>query len=990
MNIEEKLLPQQEEWREFLEKSRYALDKSQDLAERRELIKKIAFLQELSGNGKEALSLYKQGESENEGDEKIFFLLKQSRILRLYKDFDKALSLLYKADSLINKDTSEEVKAWVRFSLGETLADSFDREKALTFYLKARAIWERLEAEIELAMVVASSAKVYFEQGDIENARQRQEEVEAKLSKITSTSSLHTWKELENKANLAQVYTPLILLYFQQGKWHLSLMKLKEQLEILKQIGDLPRIADNLISQANLLYKSGESEKADKLIEEAKEIQGKVGLPYQISLAIALGWNLLKQGRIKEALRVLKDSKDLALAEAPFLYLELAFPLGEIYFVQGLWEEGKKLYTEVKDESDKLQNSRLLAIAFNRLASFYRAQEDYSTAYRFYLESQKHFRKINHLPGIADTFDNLGELYSEKGSWQVALECFQQSKNIRQRMGHLPSLGESYLKMARVLLNLREYEQSLGYFKKAHQLYQELQDLSGLAEVYTSEGFYFLSQRDIPSALQWAEKAEEIYNKLDEQEGLKEVLLLKGLIYYQQGEFVKSLASYQKAEEIAVRLGNVIVLPVIYEVKALIYMAEKDWHRAEEFYRKKIALEEQLGKQISLASSFNGLSKVYEERASELVSGREKPVAVSEVRLGELMVVEPLMIELGEGLLDMVTPISGAVLMEKIRDVRKQLTMELGVIIPGVKITDNRKLKYNEYTIKIREVKRGGGIVYPDRYLVIGKEEDLKTFMGKNTYVEFFSLPGIWIEEREIHKIEDKNVLLFDAATYISVHLQNLVRSFAWELLWREEVVFWLEELEKRYPFLVKEARENLSTGLIREVLQRLLQEGIPIKDGILILEAMLDSVPITKDVELITERVRIKLAPLISELFSDQGVLKVCIVDNDTEEIIAQAITEGEDGRFLALPKDLAFALLEATQSAANLMLSKGCRPIIVTSPRIRRFYRQFILKAFPQIIVISSEEIDSSFAVESLGTVSLGKIPTYKSALWEKFIIK
>ncbi len=334
-----------------------------------------------------------------------------------------------------------------------------------------------------------------------------------------------------------------------------------------------------------------------------------------------------------------------------------------------------------------------------------------------------------------------------------------------------------------------------------------------------------------------------------------------------------------------------------------------------------------------------------------------------------LLAVDPMEVEIGYSLIPLVDKGQGGDLFERVSLIRRQVALELGIILPAIRIRDNMQLSPNQYIIKIKGVEVAGGELMPHYYLAMDAGTVTEKISGISTKEPAFGLPALWISEEQREKAELAGYTVVDSSSVLATHLTEIIRNYAHELLGRQEVQTMLDYIKNDYPVVFEELVPNLMTvGEIQKVLSQLLKEGIPIRNFVTILETLADYATMTKDPNLLTDYVRVSLARQISKmLMGDDGVIKVLTLSPIAEERILQA--QGGEGE----PLDPTWLnkLYESLKEKIGLMMQDGCNPVLLVSPSVRRYVRSITERVSSKIIVVSYPEIIPEAEVHSLGMV-------------------
>ncbi len=341
----------------------------------------------------------------------------------------------------------------------------------------------------------------------------------------------------------------------------------------------------------------------------------------------------------------------------------------------------------------------------------------------------------------------------------------------------------------------------------------------------------------------------------------------------------------------------------------------------------------------------------------------------------QLMQVDPISLEVGRGLLSLVDPNQGAKLLERVTSIRRHIALELGIVVPGVRFRDNLQLKPNAYVIKIKEIEVAQGEVQINQFLAIGPEEKLKNLRGTKTVDPTYGMPGVWISPEQRGDAERLGCMIFDPVSVVATQLTEVVRGHANELLGRQEVQALIDTVKKTHPAVVKEViPDALSLGEVQKVLQNLVKERVSIRDLVTILETMADNVHITKDPEMLTEFVRVALSRVIcKEYMNNEGTINVITLDPSIEQIVQGAIQRTEAGSFLTLDPNTGQEILQAISGQVQQLQERGLQPILLCSPPVRSALRKLTERSFPNLVLLSWNEIAPKVNVNSVGMVQV-----------------
>ncbi len=339
-----------------------------------------------------------------------------------------------------------------------------------------------------------------------------------------------------------------------------------------------------------------------------------------------------------------------------------------------------------------------------------------------------------------------------------------------------------------------------------------------------------------------------------------------------------------------------------------------------------------------------------------------------------LLKVDDIEMELGYGLIPLAEVSQGGDLLDRVVMIRRQIAMELGLIVPIVRFRDNIQLNPNEYIIKIKGVQVAKGEVLFDHYLAMNPGTGEGEIDGIDTIEPAFGLPAKWIRESEREKAEIFGYTVVDPPSVIATHLTEIIKENAHELIGRQDVKLLIDNVREEYPTVVEELVPNvLSIGEIQKVLANLLKEQISIRDMVTILETLADYGTVTKDTDLLTEYVRQRLSGYITNKYVENSSLNVVTLDSEVEEIIMNSINKTETGAYLALEPNVAQGILNNTFKTVQKLTTIGEQPIILTAPIVRLYFKRLTEQLTRDLIVLSYNEIEPTVEVQSVGMVSI-----------------
>lgn len=337
--------------------------------------------------------------------------------------------------------------------------------------------------------------------------------------------------------------------------------------------------------------------------------------------------------------------------------------------------------------------------------------------------------------------------------------------------------------------------------------------------------------------------------------------------------------------------------------------------------------------------------------------------------------VDRIAVEIGYGLIPLANEDQDSSMTDQIAAIRKQLSYELGILLNPIRIRDNLQLAQHDYVIKIKGNEVAKGTIYPDMYLVVepgGMEEEIEGIAAKEPA---FGLDALWVTEKnkEIAELHDYTVV--DPLTVLVTHVKEVMKQNADELLGRQEVKELLEGLKEHYSVVIDELIPDiLQLGDVQKVLQRLLREGVPITDLVTILETLADYGNTTKDHETLTEYVRQALKrTIVKEHMDDQNTLNVLTVHPEVEERLASSIQKSTQGSIPVLQPQEVNQLFDSINQQSAMLTAQGIPFVLLTSPKIRPAMRNLLSFNFPDLTVLSLNEIPNECAIESTGMVSM-----------------
>jgi len=339
------------------------------------------------------------------------------------------------------------------------------------------------------------------------------------------------------------------------------------------------------------------------------------------------------------------------------------------------------------------------------------------------------------------------------------------------------------------------------------------------------------------------------------------------------------------------------------------------------------------------------------------------------------MPVCPISIEVGRSLLPLLDRKEGARLKERCTSIRRHIALELGIIIPGVQFRENLRLKPNSYVVKIRENEAAAGEVMLNCLLAIGPEDRLESLRGTKTVEPTYGWPGIWISPNQRGEAERLGCMIFDPVSVIATQITEVTRTHAPDLLGSREVQALVDTIRKTHPAVVNGlVPEQISLREVQRVLQNLVRERVSVRDLVTILEAIADNINMWKDPEVLTECARVYLSKAICrEYMNNEGVINVITINPMIEKILSHAIQRTEMGTFLALDPAMGTEILMSIGKEIENMQKRNLQPIILCAPQIRPAVKRLTDRSFPNLVVLSWNEVAPKVNVNSVGMVSI-----------------
>ena len=353
-------------------------------------------------------------------------------------------------------------------------------------------------------------------------------------------------------------------------------------------------------------------------------------------------------------------------------------------------------------------------------------------------------------------------------------------------------------------------------------------------------------------------------------------------------------------------------------------------------------------------------------------------VAAEEIRQPEnvnsLLQVDPIELEFGYGIIPLADVNQGGDLLDRVVMIRRQIALELGTVVPIIRLRDNIQLNPNQYIIKIKGIQVSEGEILFDHYMAMNPGYVEEEITGIPTFEPSFHLPAIWITESQRERAESMGYTVVDPPSIIATHLTEIIRQYIDELLTRQDVQNLVSNLKETNPSLVDElVPKLLGLGEIQKVLQNLLKEGISIRDLLTIFETLADYATTTRDTDILTEYVRQSLKRAISgKFFPANETTSVVTLDPKLEQEIMASVKQTENGAYLTLDPEKTKSIMKSVGNEVSKLENLGKNPIVITSPIVRMYFKRLTEDYYRDLIVVSYNEIDSNVELQSVGMVT------------------
>lgn len=356
----------------------------------------------------------------------------------------------------------------------------------------------------------------------------------------------------------------------------------------------------------------------------------------------------------------------------------------------------------------------------------------------------------------------------------------------------------------------------------------------------------------------------------------------------------------------------------------------------------------------------------------------QEEMAAEEIRQPEnvtsLLQVDPIELEFGYGIIPLADVNQGGDLLDRVVMIRRQIALELGTIVPIIRLRDNIQLNPNQYIIKIKGIQVSEGEILFDHYMAMNPGYVEEEITGIKTFEPSFHLPAVWITEGQRERAESLGYTVVDPPSIIATHLTEVIRQHIAELLSRQDVQNLVDNLKESNPSIVEElVPKMLGLGEVQKVLQNLLREGISIRDLLTIFETLADYAQTTRDTDVLTEYVRQSLKRAISaKYFPANETTSVVTLDPKVEQEIMSSVKQTEQSAYLTLAPERTKAIMASVQTEIDKLESLGKNPIIITSPIVRMYFKRLTEDYFKDLIVVSYNEVETNVELQSVGMVT------------------
>lgn len=380
-----------------------------------------------------------------------------------------------------------------------------------------------------------------------------------------------------------------------------------------------------------------------------------------------------------------------------------------------------------------------------------------------------------------------------------------------------------------------------------------------------------------------------------------------------------------------------------------------------------------LSRRMEEAASVSAKAAEMEEAMQQHQNASDEEAFKDISNVYELIQVEPIEMEFGYSLIPMVDENSGGKMINRIVIFRRQYAQEMGLVIPSIRLRDSSSLNTNQYVIKIRGEEVAKGEILVDYYLALEPPNPEKEIDGIDTIEPAYGIPSKWITVDKKEMAEIYGYTVIDPLSVMLTHLSETIKLHSYELLNRQEVVKLVENMKSKSPELVEELIPGtISYGNFQKILTNLLKEGIPVKDMETIMETIIDASMMVKDLDSVTEHIRAALKRTITRKFCEGGSMKVITLDADLEKNIITSLTAGEQGMYLALSPDIMQAIITQLGEEIKKFSSFSQPPVILTSQVVRVHVYHLVEQFYPNVYVLSFNEINNNIQIQAVGNIS------------------
>ena len=342
--------------------------------------------------------------------------------------------------------------------------------------------------------------------------------------------------------------------------------------------------------------------------------------------------------------------------------------------------------------------------------------------------------------------------------------------------------------------------------------------------------------------------------------------------------------------------------------------------------------------------------------------------------VNSLLQVDPIELEFGYGIIPLADVNQGGDLLDRVVMIRRQIALELGTVVPIIRLRDNIQLNPNQYIIKIKGIQVSEGEILFDHYMAMNPGFVEEEISGIPTFEPSFHLPAIWITESQRERAESVGYTVVDPPSIIATHLTEIIRQYLADLLTRQDVQNLVNNVKESNPSLVEElVPKLLGLGDIQKVLQNLLKEGISVRDLVTIFETLADHAATTRDTDILTEYVRQSLKRAISnKYFPINETTSVVTLDPKLEQEIMGSVKQTEQGAYLTLDPDKTKTIMASVETEVGKLEKLGKNPIVITSPIVRMYFKRLTEDYYKDLVVVSYNEIDANVELQSVGMVT------------------